>query len=345
MNSVVFVIFIGIMAVGIPSNAAGQATQLERQVVYSLQPGEELLQAGSAVCIFPNKIEMKLVLSKGKEGPFFVVQEGGRLGPFASRREALAVAEEANCQRPGPGGNCAIFHPDPPETEEARIEGPDSAGVVALRFNGRSYGSYSSIEQIEVVPDKSRAYFLAVDKAGQTWFDCTDGRKVAVAGSPQDLHFSPDGRNAILLTAGTRSLAEIEKMGQLPPDKMAMAMKDAEKKFLYAIDGRKFGPFGEDLKEAWFPVSSNAFYFQTGDKVHRDGTAVAVPAGFSPCAYFPSEDGTHYALYTEEKLIFSDGPSYPFPLGVTAERVNGRIVIKWAALESNRNIVVYQRGL
>ncbi len=324
--------------------APAQGPEPSRRVIYSLQPGEEILIPESSLCLTMDGELVTLVLAKGKEGPFFVVRDGLKKGPFTKLDEVMKIADEGRCDKPLWGSECARYDPALEEMDLESIVGTDDAGGQVIRFNGKTYGPYAMILNVKITADKSRLYYVAAEK-DKTWFACTDGRKVQVGGMPGDFKFSPDGRNALIKMTGTLSMADMEKMAGQAPEKIAAAMKDLDKEFLYAIDGRKFGPFENDIAEYWFPKNVNVFYYEAGGRVYRDGVAVPVPEGFGTCAFYPSEDGKKYALYTYENLIFSDGAKYPFPLGLLTLARNGGTVIKWMTLENKKDFVVYQRAL
>ncbi len=324
--------------------AQPQATPPARSIAYSLLPGEEFLIPESTLCFSLDAGHVTLVITMGKEGPFFVILDGAKKGPFTKLAEAMKIAEEAKCDKPVKGNECNKYSPAPEEMDMESIVGTDGAGGQTIRFDGKTYGPYAMILNVKITPDKSRLYFVAVEK-DITWFVCTDGRKVQVGGMPEDFRFSPDGRNALIKMTGTLSLTEMQKLAEQSPEKVAAAMKDMDKKFLCVIDGRKFGPFGTDLGDFWFPATANAFYYEVGDTVFRDGVAVPVPKGFNPCAFYPSEDGKRYAFFSYEFLLFSDGAKFPFPLGLSARSGKDGTILKWAALENKKDLVLYQKTI
>jgi len=332
-----------VAAIGVP--APTQGPQPARRMIYSLEPGEEILWAESFLCIDMDGEHVTLVVAKGKEGPFFVVRDGQKKGPFTKLDEAMKAAEEGRCDKPLRERESAMYEPAAGALDMDSIVGANDAGGQVIRFNGKVYGPYAMILNLKITADKSRLYYVAAEN-DKTWFACSDGRKVQIGGMPEDFKFSPDGRNALIKTSGVLSLAEMQKLvAAQDPEKTAAAMKDADKKFLYAIDGRKFGPFGDNLSEFWFPKNVNIFYYEAGGRVYRDGVEIPVPKGFGAGAFFPSEDGKKYALLSYESLIFSDGVKFPFPLKLVTRVRNGETVFKWLALENKKDFVVYQRAL
>ncbi len=329
-------------SIGMPARAQGP--QLTRRVIYSLEPGEEILLPESSLCLDMDGEHVTLVLTKGKDGPFFVVRDGVKKGPFTKLAEAMKAAEEGRCDKPLPVNESAVYKPASQALDLDSIFGAGDEGGQVIRFNGKTYGPYAMILNFQITPDRSRLYYVASENE-KTWFACTDGRKVQLGGMPGEFKVSPDGRNALIETTGVLSMAEMQKLTGQSADIIAAAMKDMDKKFLYAIDGRKFGPFGNNLSEYWFPKNVNVFYYEVGGRVYRDGVEIPVPQGFGAGAFYPSEDGTKYALHTFESLVFSDGAKFPFPLNLLTQARNGRTVFKWLTLENKKDFVVYQRTL
>jgi hypothetical protein len=346
MNRVLLIAFCALVI--LTSLAAfGQGPQPTRKLIYSLEPGEEILQPESAIIISVSKQSLTLVLSKekGGKGPFFVVRNGTKKGPFAKLKEVMSAAYPTQDESAGISRDCADYTPDQtqlPQDDVPSTETNESGGQTVV-FKGKSFGPYLSVGEVLATPDGSRAYFIANDK-DRLWLICSDGRKVRIAGSPETLKISPDGKNAITACTGSLSPAESEELAAADPEKYNAEMN---KKYVYTIDGKKFGPYGMDFKDFWFSVGNNNFFFLDGNQLYMNGTATLTLKvdPFSPCDFYPSADGRKYARFTLESLAFSDGKKYPFPLSIITFQEDGQTTIKWVALENNKDIVVYQRTI
>ena len=84
-----------------------------------------------------------------------------------------------------------------------------------------------------------------------------------------------------------------------------------------------------------------------GNKLYVDGTLLKDFGDFyiNPCDIWLSEDGRRYAVRSYDKLVFSDGNEYSFPLKVIWEKKNGVIHLSWVSFENERDIVLYSRDL
>jgi len=127
-------------------------------------------------------------------------------------------------------------------------------------------------------PDGATAFYTAGDN-DKAWFGCSDGRVVSFEEIPGEFKFSPDGKNGAVMVEGKLTLAEMNNLTKLPPDKLAAAMNDQEKKFLHTIDGRSFGPFGSSFEASsfWYAKSSNDLFYRS--EMMSSGMA---PAGSRP---------------------------------------------------------------
>ena len=329
----------------LPAFTRGQ--QPVRKLIYSLETGEEIMQAESAIVVSATKENVILVLAKGKgeKGPFFVFQNGKKKGPFVKLTEAMAAAYPSQDEFTGIIRDCADYSPDqsliPPDATPS-TEGDESSGQKIV-FKGKAFGPYLSVFNVIATPDGSRAYFAVNDK-DKVWLICSDGRKVFIASAPDTIKISPDGKNAIVACTGSLPPSEMVKLLAADPEKYNAEMN---KKYVYTIDGKKFGPYGMDFKDFWYSVGNNNFFFLDGNQLYMNGTPTITVKiePFSPCDFYLSADGKKYALFTLENLVFSDGKKYPFPLNVITFQEGGQTMIKWVALENKKDIVVYQRAI
>jgi len=341
--------FLGILvaSAAILAGAASPAFAQDpaRKVLYSLEPGETIMNAESIMALMADAPDVILVTTKGKgdQGPFFVFRDGARKGPFTSLKDAMATAYAGRKNPPERKRDCAAYKPGP-APDDARPTPAEGKGGQTLQFKGATFGPHAIILSNTVTPDGAIVYVTATDN-DKAWFECSDGRKVSFGGIPTDFKFSPDGKNAAALVQGRYSLNETNNISKLPPEKMADAFKEMDKKYLYTIDGKKYGPFDSfDSYSFWFPKTSNDLYFRVKDQVFRNGDPMMKADSLDPCNFYPSPDGRFYAMFNYSSITFSDGKKYPSPLDVVAYQDKGKTIFKWITLENNKDLVVYQRA-
>jgi len=122
-----------------------------------------------------------------------------------------------------------------------------------------------------------------------------------------------------------------------------------DKKFLYTIDGKKFGPFGSGFGEGygdfWYASTGSDLYYEVGGQLFRNGVVLMKTPWVDPCSFYPSADGKKYAMYDYQHIAFSDGQKFPSPLDIVVFTKSGQTMFKWIALENKKDLVVYQRVL
>lgn len=325
----------------VAGTACRASAQESRKVLYTLEPGETFLQPESAIVLSVEADDIVLVTAKGKNGPFFVVRNGTRKGPFAKLDEVMAAAHAGRDDSGGAGRDCAVYLPDVPAIEP---EIGDDARGQTLRFKGATIGPHAVITSRKVTPDGALVYVTAAD-ADRFWLESSDGRKVSFGGTPGDIQISPDGRNAAVEVQGSLAMSQMEGLSKLPPEKLAAAMQDMEKKTIYTIDGKKFGPFGDELDGFWYARTSNDLYYRVKGQLHRNGAPVAGAGSFDRCDFYPSPDGKSYAVAGYDAIRFSDGKQYPAPLALAVHQAKGQAIFRWVSFENGKDIVAYQRPM
>jgi len=316
--------------------------------VYTLEPGEKILNPESTIAFSADEADVVLALAKSEEQnpPYFVFRDGKKTGPYAKIGDALRAAYEGRENTQGRQYECAAYDPgEPPDS--ARPEMDSAAGSKqVVRFKGKTFGPYIMVFSARATPDGATAFYTAGDN-DKAWFGCSDGRVVSFGGIPGEFKFSPDGKNGAVMVEGKLTLAEMNNLTKLPPDKLAAAMNDQEKKFLHTIDGRSFGPFGSSFEASsfWYAKSSNDLFYRVGDDVFRNGARWFKAGSFDRCRFYPGPDGRTYAMSTYENIVFSDGKSFPSPLDVIAFERGGKTIYRWIALEDDKKIVVYERTM
>ena len=342
MNRNMMGVFLVLSAVAalLPAPSPGQTLSVDRVLIYSLEPGEEIMDAESMIAMSASVDEVVLVLTKGPQGPFAVFRDGKKSKPFANLDDAMKAAYAGTKGTPDRRRACASYKPGP-APENMLPWKDDVEGGQVVRFKGMTFGPFVLAYSVTATPDGARAYYTANDKNNAV-FGCSDGRKVAVGGIPGEYKFSPNGLNAAVLCQGTTNPLD----QSLPPEQVAASM---DKKFIYTIDGKKFGPFktgfGEGYGDFWYASTGNDLYYEAEGQLFRNGVLLMKTPWVDPCSFYPSADGKKYALFGYENVVFSDGQKFPSPLDIVVFTKNGQTMFKWIALENKRDLVVYQRAM
>jgi hypothetical protein len=338
----VAVFMAALVLAGISSPVAAQ--EPSRTLLYSLVPGETIVNDEITIALMADASDVVLVTTtgKGNKGPFFVFRDGARKGPFTSSKEAMAVAYVGRANPPERRRDCAAYSPAPAPAGSGPDVSEDKSGQT-LRFKGSALGPHMMIAGHKMTADGTLAYVTAVDN-DKAWFESSDGRKVSFGGTPVEITVSPDGKSAAVRVEGRFSMKEMSGFSKLPPEKFAEAAKDLQKKYVYRIDGKVFGPF-ETIDAMWFPKTSNDLYVRADGKLFRNGVLLPGAPSFAACDFYPSPDGKSFAVVDYESITFSDGRKFASPLNVLAYQNGGKMVYRWIALEKNKDLVVFQRTM
>jgi hypothetical protein len=338
--------FVVVSAIVVVGTANCQAQEPARKVLYSLEPGETIMEGESLIALSAEADDVVLVTTKGKgaSGPFFVFRRGSRKGPFANLKDAMTAAYDNRSDAPRKSRDCASYQP-PAAPAGAQVSTVEGKGGQTVQFKGKSIGPHSIVFAVRVTPDGALAYVTSSDK-DKAWFESSNGLRVSFGGIPTEFKFSPDGQNAAVLVEGSLSMNEMEQLAKLPPDRMAAAFQAQAQKYLYTIDGKKYGPFGSSFsgQSFWFAKSSNDLYVRAGDQVFRNGAPMLSVDSLNDCNFYPSADGKAYAMFDYASIRFSDGKQYPSPLDVVTRQDKGKTVFRWIALENKKDLVVYERS-
>jgi hypothetical protein len=316
--------------------------------VCTLGPDEEILREESTIAISAEAEDVILILTEGpgQSPPYFVFRDGKKTGPYAKLGEAMNVAYQGREKTPQKKRDCAVYNPgDPPENARP-VSDSAEGGKQIVRFNGKTFGPYLLVFSAKATPDGAAAYFTATDN-DKAWFGSSDGRVVSFGGIPTDFKFSPNGKNAAVLCQGKMSMAQMNDLSKLPPEKLTAALQEQEKKYLFTIDGKSFGPFDSSFApySFWYPASSNDLYYRVNDNVYRNGTLMLTASSFDDCNFYPTPDGKKYAMFNYESIVFSDGKTFPAPLDIVAFQRAGKTIFRWITLENNKRLVICERPM
>jgi hypothetical protein len=329
-----------IIAAAILLAAAIAQTPLPGRKLATLGPDEYIvseescLLAGGPGCLADDFFLVTSARVGGKY-VFFTYDKSGRKGPFPKVTEAML--------RPCATPEARKFYLEVSMLPEGLDMKPDPANRrnQIVEFQGKKLGPFQQLYMAVVSPDKSKAVVVGLrDKVLR--FTSSDGRDVAAVGMPEGLVLSRDGGKAVLVCRGNLTLYEGM---DLKPE--SMDMTHIEDVTLYALDGKKYGPFkkSDDFGEAWSLADSPDWLFTVGKTAYFNGTPLKPFAERVSKSRFWIDDATHYAWLENEQLRFSDGASFPNPVMLKWEKKAGKATLCWISILPNRDVVGYSRAL
>lgn len=318
------------------------AQKANKTTLLTMQDGEQLVYGencfnlnagGKNAVIFTSK-------SAGGKVQFFMYENGVKKGPYDEVKQDLIKCNGStyskNCARQG---NSA----DMDDVMEKYVAINQADGKASIKLDGKTYGPYLAVSHLFVTADNKKFYAVVVNASNmKTEFVCSDGRVVVVNGGADGIYVSPDGNEAYLFQRGLINIEEIIRNGG---DISKINMGDLEKVLLLNINGKQFGPFDKlSNSEVWYCKTNNGLIYRVENEIYLNGVKfTTLKETPDPCTFWLSNDGKKNAVVNYDKIVFSDGESFPYPLEVEHVIVNGKTYLIWAALENGTNLVLYKK--
>lgn len=327
-----------------------------RTLIAQLQPGEQPVTSECCFALSAAKSSVYLVTSFN--GKFYAYENGQRKGPFAPADGSfLRVCPEDN------SSGCGYYEHRINEAMYGDLISYED-DLFSVDFKGKKYGPFKMLVNAYVTPDGSQLAGLALDEEIRYHFFNSEGLMQDVGNKLISMHVSPSGRKVMVVAANEAGLDQAQLLNvdfsSMTMEQMQAWAKEMEEKqqnapppeaFVYFNDGKKFGPFnpatldehnpsfGLTGGDHWYMVNDHILYID-GIKVKDFGDTY-----INICDVWISSDGKRYAVATYDKVIFSDGKTYAYPLTFTWYEKGGQIYLSWVSLENEKDVVLYSRPL
>jgi hypothetical protein len=281
-------------------------------------------------------------------------ENGVRKGPFKTPDEAKIkdCGEDLNVE-------CSVYSRQEQTPTQQYIEITDE-GAYNIIFKGKTYGPYTYVAGFHVSPDKSMFVAIAMDATMKSTLITSNDLQQNLNGTFERLIVSPTGNQYLVLVkegagidiAALSSMSEAELMKYM--QEQAQKQQEAGEPLtqIYGNEGKLYGKFqSSDIYsnnpafcqtggDNWYMVLNNALYVngrllkQFDDDIHT-----------STCKIWLSNDGKRFAVVGYNKILFSDGNSYPPPIHLQVEQSGNKTLLKWIALENSIDLVSYTKEL
>jgi len=253
---------------------------------------------------------------RGAMYQWFTYDKSGRKGPFKTITKAML--------KKGAGWQW----PEMPYYESQNMVGSSyidygSNDTFFIVFKGKKIGPFQEVSAMSLTPDETK-FYAVVSKNGKWHFMSSDGRDILLDGKGFGMIMSPDGTKAIASGSTVK--------------------EDKFYDYLYTIEGKKIGPL-EEVGDFWFLANSNHWVYTDGNNVYYDGALLKKFPETINKQNFWIDDTSHYAWGTTDKIAFSDGTSFPYPVMMRVEKKGGRTYLCWVSLKQNGDVMFYSRAL
>ncbi|PKP03683.1 MAG: hypothetical protein CVU11_07405 [Bacteroidetes bacterium HGW-Bacteroidetes-6] len=323
------------------------AQNVVRTELLNLAPGEYPVFSESNLAMNCGTTGL-CILVEASDSKYYVYHSGIKSGPFNTAEEAMKVCkynDNSTANRLSESNFNGAFEP---------VYGGDGAKII---FKGISYGPYKYITATNASPDKQ--HFMAVAQKGENMVFVSDLMpETIIQGQPQHFHWNANNTTGMtVLKTGfdMNSLNNIDFSSMSEAEQVAYMQKLGEaientKEELYILftDGKKYGPFDSgsigSSNPAFLLSAPGHWTMSLGAKLLIDGTVVKDFGDnyFNLDEVYFSPDGTQYAVLLYDKIVFSDGKEYTYPILVN-QCNNNSSQIEWICFENESKIVYYSR--
>jgi|GEM_PF-2241434 hypothetical protein len=332
------------------------STNVTRKVLVTLQAGEAIIEAESCFPLGMNNDQLYLVTTA--DGKYYIYENGQRTGPYTN----LENIDIKSCSSNRSGNDCSAYTTETAGMDPELISMSES-GQYLIKQGGKTYGPYMYIKELHVWPDKSGFVAITLDAAMKSYLVTSEGKNTALEGDAEKLHFSAVGKQYVFVVKENPNLnMDILNMdfSKMTTEEMMKFAKEQEEKakqagppkaWVYVSQGSKLGPFDPQSfytdnptftrtgGDNWIMVRDNALYVNGALVKKFEDTDLDI------CKIWLSKDGKRYAIVNWDKIVFSDGSAYPYPVKVANQESNGKIIMKWVSLENERDLVLYSREI
>lgn len=317
-----------------------KSQQIERQVLLSLQDGENIIYGENCFSLSADKSVFTLLTRQ--ESKYFIYENGQRKGPYSELNSDMLPACPDMTNK-----LCGTFDPDycGGTDQRGKFVSYDQNYAMVINFHGKTFGPYMGVLQFMTTCDEQK--FAAVVMTGENKILAvhSNGKSMEIEGTVSWMKLSADGNQAIFAYLKTLDPSKI--------DVNNINVEDFTKLTIVDLNGTKYGPFdSNEIRDSdfWFCKSGGShWYVRQGEVIMRDGkTWKTFSSAPSTCDFWVNENGTAIgindygdALNKEVSGVFHMMNA----LDISVFIKNGKQWIKWISLENQKDLVVYQRPL
>jgi hypothetical protein len=328
-----------------------------RKVLLSLQQGESIMTNESCIQVSASADQLYLVTWMDKK--LYVYENGQRKGPFASPNDVKV----RNCGDHGNSNSeCAVYVPSQ-QNQIQEYVGFTDKGEYTIKLNGKTYGPYKYVTNLNVSPDKSMFVAIIADDQMKYSLVTSGGVQQNLDGTIDRMIVSPSGKQYLVIlkeNAGGPSMQNIDFSKMTPEELMKMVQEQATaqekagepQSIIIGTGGKQIGKYKSSLfydnnpaycqsgSDNWYMIIDNGLYVN-GQLLKQFDSDVSL----STCKIWLSKDGKRFAIVGYDKIIFSDGKSYPAAINLQVDNSGDKTVLKWIALENEKELVSYSKEL
>lgn len=326
--------------------------EVKREVLLTI-PGNETMVTGESRFVIGCTSKQNCIITKDNEkSKFYTYQNGTKIGAFNSMYEAFnknSINETDN------SSSLVITDDVLRNTDFVSV---NDSGRFLLNHLGKVYGPYKLLMNAVMSEDKQVFHAIVRMEDNRQAMVSNVYAPIYLEGNVMGLSASSSGKTALVcVMSGMDVMGEMTKLSELNlPDEEYQArlmklMEESAKQTaapsmtVYTSKGQKFGGYEKEKIG-----SNNPSFCKTGgehwmmiydNKLFIDGVVVTdfKDGWIGLNDVWISADGKKFIYKTYEKLIFSDGRTYDYPLVLDYCLESNEIT--WVVLENKNTFVKY----
>jgi hypothetical protein len=296
------------------------------------------------------------LVTNDANGKFYVYESGKKRGPIDDFKKII--------QKPQDEKNIlssSVYVSERPTNKEGIVITNDD-GNMSIKSGAKSYGPYQLVFNAYTGDDGILTAATVLQDMKPNLLT-QSGTLIKLDGMPTYTNVSPSGKKVLIVAIKeyTPSMdvlkQDISKLSVTELQKLSKKMEEERNNapppeaFIYFSDGKKLGPYPKDALSSDNPafcVTAGENWMMTIDnKLYVNGTLLAnLGDEYTPInTIWLSPDAKRFAIIGYDKISFSDGSSYQFPLLIKKSLKDGKIWLTWVSLENEKDIVLYSKPL
>jgi hypothetical protein len=330
--------------------------EIKRELLLTIPENETMVTGESRFVVGCTSKQNCIITRDNEKSKFYTYQNGTKIGAFNSIYDAF----NKNSINESNNSNSLVMSDDVLRSTD--FVTVNDSGLFLLNHLGKVYGPYKLLMNAVISEDKQVFHAIVRTEDNRQAMVSNAYAPIFLEGNIMTLSASSSGKTALVcVMSGIDVMGEMIKLKELnlsDEEYQARLMKLMEESAkqtaaslmtVYTSNGHKFGGY---VKEKI--GSANPSFCKTGgehwmmifeNKLYVDGSVVTdfKDGLIGLNDVWISADGVKYIYRTDEKLVFSDGRTYDYPLMLDYCKESNEIT--WVVLENKNTFVKYSYKL
>ncbi len=336
---------------GIYSSRAQQ--EVKKEVLVTIPSSETMITGESRFVIGCSSKQNCIITKDNDKFQYYTYQNGVKVGTFASMHEAFSKCSVSNVEL-----NSGSLVENTESTKQAEMFSVNENGQFVISHLGKKHGPYKLIMGLYMSKDKQIFHAVVRTLDNKQAMVSNLYAPIFIDGNIQSMSMSNSGKTFMVSTlSGIDLMGEMTKLGELNLSseeyqaRLMKLMEESSKQTsapevnVYLSNGQKFGGYNKDEMATSYPsfckTGGEHWMMILSNKLYVDGVFVVdfKENWMALNDVWISADGKRFVYKTYDKLIFSDGRTYEYPLVLDFCKESNELT--WVVLENKNSFVKY----